>query len=1588
MGKQIFNIRGMMRDLSPSKTPNDFAYEIRNLRLTAQEDSTMLTLVSEKSNRQYTVTGDSPVGKIIGYCTLNNYLVLFTYDHERLTNIIYRLELDTMALVPTFDSVRLYEGELGMGASTKIEAIGIYENVNTQKVYWIDGVHQPRFINIVASASERMKWYSSPNPFDFVPTLTFNEKVEIEKASYSGVFNAGTIQYILTYYNKNGQQTASFYQSPIRYTAYSNRGASPEDTVNNSFNIRVYRPDTSYDYVRIYSVFRSSENGTPICKRVADIRTNNSLIYEDKTIHYTIDTSEVTETAVPYSGPHNMSYFLIEVIDSSDNVVDLENFLIGKEGSTASYLINSDYYILITRRSTNAVVRKIQAAEGKEIHMWMDSSAVGINRAYITDTYLRCWGDLSATIPSTRAEIVVNVPYLEFIDNGLSGETVNYSDIIYSGGANIIPSAMAQKNQTLFFGNYRIIRTLEEDKDKITNHNMITFGYSETAIPKGQIGTYYMYESQLSLSDKEITTFKGGETYYFGVILQDANGSWTEVIPLGSATNRYYPCENSLHPETFYPVKAYICFDSVAMSVINKYKMLKIVRLQTPASVVYQGALCPTVFSNKRDTNAPYCQSSWFFRDVECEDKVFVAHKTQNKHNGNIIESGTSYTPEISEIQGAKTAEYGYYDPNPPSWTDMDMFVDWNTLTLHSPDIEFGQAYEFNYKMRIIGILPITSGRSSMQVTMSTPPKLPNNSGVEYTEITHNNLDTSAYELDLNIYAYKDGALGGSNDSNSPHLYPIYPWHRNGSLTAQDTPSETDTWFALLDTKVMASIRESAYTKYMSPLAYEITGLSIYQDDNEPIMLAEDVDNYHFSNEKLYLGSIDTVLTHGNTSYFTYGKQLYGSVIQMGTGNQAVRMKYRSTKHGIFSLKSTPNEIFILPNVTVCGSDTIAQGSLANIDPKAEIKYDIDSSSVTITSEGLGKRLVSNFQDAGTLAEGDVVTFQGNTTVWYVTSVVSNTSMRISILDQTWLRSHLGGTTEVVDGPPHSTPTGDWTYRIYFTFVTNAGIEYYSLDYDVERDFNDSHILVTTYTFHGKVYVDTLTPSQTTQITQPDYPVNSGGYSYIYIAELFSDSFAVSYEENPWYAASEPLKTGNSCVIASIGDTYYQRYDCLKTYPYTLEDQNQIVEIFSFMCETKVNIDGRYDNRRGMADNTTVTNTNFNLLNRAYTQEDNFITYHYLDPDDFNVDEFPNQLIWTMTKVYGSDIDAWTQIVPTSTLDMDGSLGEVRALRLWNDNLLCFQDMGIAKIMYNERTTMSTEQGIPVEIANSGKVDGSQYLSNSIGCKNKESIKITQEGIYFIDSNTREIYRFSKGLESLSKGKGFNTYMQGEVDLDTEKTFYDSKLKDVYFRFNRKVGNSTITECLVFNEQLGEFTSFFDYDMDFLFPFKDSLVAVEHNSHNLWKQFDGDSYLRYFGQTTGGGTPVYKNYSIQLVSADNPLIDKIFTGLEFRADVISGSIVDPHVQVHPNNTYASANALPFQTIQVWNEYQDTGNVSFQSMIRSSTNLSQKFRIWRGEIGRDSTYKLDRIRSPWARIKLTGGGSNLKTVIHDVAVAYM
>lgn len=289
-----FKTKGMQRDLAASAFNSEFAYENKNIRIITNEDNTLYSLVNEKGTKLANINGIDPIEDVvIGEATIDDELILFT------TNIIwsinkrdriYKIKLNGDNL----DGQILFEGNLNFRPKHPIETLIFYENEYIKKVYWTDGLNQPRVINIAATPDVISKWNN--DSFNFVRTLNLNEKVTIERNIVaSGSFAPGIVQYAFTYFNKYGQESNIFYTSPLYYISYNNRGAGPEDKVSNSFNIKITDIDQRFDYIRIYSIHRTSINATPDVRRVADLALSvNEISYTDNgLLGDTIDPTEL-----------------------------------------------------------------------------------------------------------------------------------------------------------------------------------------------------------------------------------------------------------------------------------------------------------------------------------------------------------------------------------------------------------------------------------------------------------------------------------------------------------------------------------------------------------------------------------------------------------------------------------------------------------------------------------------------------------------------------------------------------------------------------------------------------------------------------------------------------------------------------------------------------------------------------------------------------------------------------------------------------------------------------------------------------------------------------------------------------------------------------------------------------------------------------------------------------------------------------------------------------------------------------------------------------------------------------------------------
>jgi hypothetical protein len=292
-----------------------------------------------------------------------------------------------------------------------------------------------------------------------------------------------------------------------------------------------------------------------------------------------------------------------------------------------------------------------------------------------------------------------------------------------------------------------------------------------------------------------------------------------------------------------------------------------------------------------------------------------------------------------------------------------------------------------------------------------------------------------------------------------------------------------------------------------------------------------------------------------------------------------------------------------------------------------------------------------------------------------------------------------------------------------------------------------------------------------------------------------------------------------------------------------------------------------------------------------------------------------------------------------NTLEMDGDKGEVNKLIRLNDQLLCFQDTGIAQILYNDNVQIASTTGVPIEIANSQKVQGKRYLSNTIGCSNKWSMASTPAGIYFMDNVNKSIMMFNGQLNNLSQTGGFNSWCKKNI-LNTRgmwtPTNFNNDFVSYYDTINQEILFIRGDRALAFSEKFGTFTSFYDYGNTPYFCNLDG-KGIWFKSNNsttgLWQHQAGE-YCRFFNND--------EPYGMTLVGNPEPQTDKIFTNLEFRATIDTDGVDN-------NNKFTPL--LPFDYFEVWNEYQHglaslkhlTGHGAFVHNTKdNNSSLKRKF----------------------------------------------
>lgn len=1491
---------GMQRDISISKHPASFLYNANNIRLTPRNGDTLYAITNEKGTVDTKINLE---GDYLGHCLLNQYLVVFTTSSSK--DYIYRIDLESA----NAEALRcLHSGNLGFSKDYPIKAIGSFENSNIQKVYWTDGKNQPRVINIYEN-----KEYTD-NSFEFVPKLKLNEHVKVTKLVGSGEFPPGVIQYAFTYFSRYKQESNIFYVTPLQYISYIGRAGSPEEKVANAFKISLSNLDTkNFEFLRIYSILRTSINGTPLVKRVQDLK-----LLEDRTISEEVETHS-TWMYQYYGNTSKLEVSTDAGLTFSD---DLSSFAvdpattvpIDSDGDGVSSRDSAIYWSSAIVNGVNGAAYKFDKTKYPELvikldgyyYTWGDGDYGGTTSIYIgtSDTYRGYKVFVGENSPKGASPILKTdktqvgediIVGVTFIDDGTQGDYIDPTELLYKGGETIKASTIAQKDGTLFLGGLSITRDHPNIKDALLKHTGIlsSGGEIQTCLANGKITSVlknrpYTLASKAPFSHIDTLNcpaeedylgasfFKSKEYYRLGVQFQHESGKWSEPYWIGdkqgsvtplfdeSGNNENYRTKGIgviAAPEYSYTLDSSDILNSLSSAGYKRARAVFAVPSSRDRTILCQGVLCPTLYRKvDRHSNAKKSSSSdWAWEGSDNLGTIyaqsswvfrpFTTTYQTSTGGGGVQSQGRLWSHFDDEITSPTE---GAVSSNLASTEVMGIYDDGHCFYADRQFVTFHSPdVLFDDSFAHVDF-------TGCHLSSVGKVKL----GSTYGDIS---VQTSSPPIGSSAggFVHKSIKTNGESALITGLFYNDY---------LVDDATSTPTY---------NSWRNTDHPPVDWPVFLWHRSGSLNNDVNRSGRSAE-----------LLKKKISNYRQGDSTTYFSEAKDFSTYGIGLFNSDQLTMIKvnghpYRGNIETMVT-PTTPSPFYIVG------------------DP---LRSKVDT---TFTSQPYHKLAMKNPLDES--SGGGLWKYNPDTSKWeqtkkedgYVGDYVKG------------LRQWKEGVSIKYKSTPHLAidiySDSDW--------VQNVGAGYLALA-EVRRAYDEN-------TMFGGFTEDAL-------------------------------------EAATWIPCGPVVSLNTSKVVIEFkwGDTYMQRFECLKTYPFTQEDKNQVVDIASFMCETRVNIDGRYDRNRGQASNLNASPINFNLLNPVYSQLDNFFSYRILDDSYYKITDFPNQITWSKEKQPGSDVDLYTNITLASTYDLDGSKGKITSLNCWKDAIYCFQDRGVSNILFNSRVQIPTSDNVPIEITNSYKVDGHRYITEGMGCGSNSLVQETPSGIYFIDSVSNKLFNLGSSVADVTTTHNMSSWFRTNGP-SVKRLVYDNINSDLYL-----VQDDT---ALCFSEVLGQFTSFMSYGGISLIETYDNHVFSLKDS-TLYKMFEGE-YNKFFGVSKPWNFTFISNGSGEGVMD----FDKIFSTIDYRMDISSEGALQHGKSldfIRVENEYQDTTELPMSKVKVVNK-------PFQHDVAS---LQKKFRTWRIQIPRNYN-SLDRIRSPWCKITLgSNGDTPSQAVLHDLNVQY-
>ncbi len=248
---------------------------------------------------------------------------------------------------------------------------------------------------------------------------------------------------------------------------------------------------------------------------------------------------------------------------------------------------------------------------------------------------------------------------------------------------------------------------------------------------------------------------------------------------------------------------------------------------------------------------------------------------------------------------------------------------------------------------------------------------------------------------------------------------------------------------------------------------------------------------------------------------------------------------------------------------------------------------------------------------------------------------------------------------------------------------------------------------------------------------------------------------------------------------------------------------------------------------------------------------------------------YTNRIMASQAKTDNEVIDQWSKFKVADYLDVDNQWGGITNLKAFKDRLFYFQDTGVGIASVNERSLITDDNANQITLGTGGILNRFDYVTTTNGSSinNDKSIVNSDNVLYWYDYDKNEICSYTGQVSQLSKEKQVQSYLNDNLKEDRTKAMalFDKKYNEVWFNI--------LGKPLIFNEQLGRFTSFYTFSPDWALPMSDRVVAIRFNELNT-----------IHDTNVAGLEPMGISSKIKIVINKDLLYTKVFDNIRLQGE--------------------------------------------------------------------------------------------------------